>query len=175
MICESQVIFPIRCLFVCERRLMRGIGLLPDGLTVFEASSIEFKAITDYFNATALIVLDESLPAKGHELLELMRTDVQAFFRKLCLNNVIASPFFDIPVLSKIAPEVFVDRVIALDPITQSSVFSMFQGRYERGTLNDGLKDEKPWLDEVTKVFERKMESLPPMSRHRLKTELDTR
>jgi hypothetical protein len=98
--------------------------------------------------------------------------DVQAFFRQLCVNNFIASPYFDIAVLATIKPELFVNHVLELDPTAAASVFSMFQGRYDGGELAARLKGERPWLIEVKKCFEARMASLRPMSRYRLKNQI---
>jgi hypothetical protein len=143
-----------------------------EGLGLFEADSEDFRAIIDCFDATSSTVLKESLPAKGLELLEVMKRDVQEFFRCLCLNTVTTSPFFDIPVLAAIDAEVFVDNVLTLVPDAQSSVFSMFIGRYERGQLDRELKDEKPWLLAVKDAFERRMPTLGKMTSHRLKNRI---
>jgi len=143
-----------------------------EGLGLMESQTKEFTEIVEHLDASFDAALNESLPSKGMELLELMRKDVQEVFRKLCLNNVTASPFFDIPVLAKIDPKVFVDHVLKLDPISQASVFSMFQGRYDRRQLDGDLKEERPWLIEVKKYFEQKMTSLRPMSRTRLKNRI---
>ena len=140
-----------------------------EGLGLFESDTKEFSEIIDHLDASIAAALDEKLPKMGLELLELMKGNVQGFFRKLCLNNVTASPFFDIPVLAKIDPEVFVDRVLKLDPPSQASVFSVFQGRYDRGQLDNELKAERPWLIQVKNSFEKRMASLRPMSRNRLK------
>jgi hypothetical protein len=143
-----------------------------DGLGFIEPQTKEFTEIIEHLDAASAAALDESLPTRGEELLELMKKDVQAFFRQLCLNNVTESPFFDIPVLAKIEPDVFVDHALKLDPLSQSSVFSMFQGRYDRRQLDGELKAERPWLAEVKKSFEKRMASLRPMSRHRLKNRI---
>lgn len=97
-----------------------------------------------------------------------MQTDVLQFFRHLCLNNVVASPFYDKPVLASIAPKEFVRRVLALSPPIQASVFSTFKGRYERGALEKELHEEKPWLIQVKQEFEKEAAKLGPMSRFRV-------
>jgi hypothetical protein len=56
-----------------------------------------------------------------------------------------------------------------LTPDAQSSVFSMFRGRYERGELERLLKEERPWLSEVKRILEDRMASMRAMSRHRIK------
>jgi len=51
--------------------------------------------------ATEAVVLKESLPARGQELLQVMKENVQAFFLKLCLNHVSPSPFFEVPIVHR--------------------------------------------------------------------------
>jgi hypothetical protein len=95
-----------------------------EGLGFFERDTQEFKGIVEYLDASVAAARDEILPARGLELLEIMKTDVQELFRQLCINNVSESPYFDIPVLARIDPNLFVDRVLKLTPLSQSSVFS---------------------------------------------------
>ncbi len=139
-----------------------------EGLGYAEASTPEFKAIANYVDERSASLLKESLPARGLELLRIMERDVQDFFRHLCVNNVTASPFFDIPVLAHVPPDQFVERLLALKPAAQRSVFAMFRGRYERGQLDDVLKEERPWLVEVKRELQNRMKSMQPMSHYRM-------
>jgi hypothetical protein len=143
-----------------------------DGLGFFEIGTREFEEISEYLCSSIKEDSRDRLPAKGHQLMELMKTDVQAFFRKLCLNNVEASPFFDVPVLASINAETFVDEVLRLEPSAQGSVFAMFRGRYDRLQLEGDLHAEKSWLERVKAAFEARMLALRPMSKDRLKNRI---
>jgi hypothetical protein len=140
-----------------------------EGIVYTEGDTPEFKAMLSYFEERSASLLKESLPAKGLELLQIMEGDVQDFFRRLCLNNVTSSPYFDVPVLAHVAPEQFVERLLALKPAAQRSVFFMFRGRYERGQLDETLKEERPWLAEVKRNLEGRIEAMRPMSRYRIR------
>jgi KAP family P-loop domain len=137
-----------------------------------EYNSSEFKELRDYLNDSIAAHFRKTLPVKGLQLLELMKKDVQAYFRRLCVNNVEASPYFDIPILASIDPAVFVKEVLALDPSAQASAFATFQGRYDRGQLNSALQPEKAWLTNVKAEFEKRMKTLRPMSTNRLKNRI---
>lgn len=143
-----------------------------EGLGFIEADTPDFREVVSHFDATSATVLKESLPAKGRELLVVMKENVQEFFRQLCLNNVTPSPYFDVPVLASIDPEEFVDNVLALAPDAQSSVFSMFVGRYDRGQLDRDLMEESAWILAVKSAFEKRMPTLGKMTRHRLKNQI---
>jgi hypothetical protein len=95
-----------------------------EGLGFSAIDSPEFKEIRDYLIQSIAEHFRKALPTKGLQLLELMKTDVQAFFRSLCANSVTASPYLDAPILANIDPAVFVSEVLALDPTTQASVFA---------------------------------------------------
>jgi hypothetical protein len=138
------------------------------GLGVHERDSAEFKTIIDHYDRTGADIVQASLPAKGHELLDLMKTDVLEYFRALCLNNASSSPYYEIPILASIPPDKFVDQVIKLPISVQASVFSTFKGRYELGALDGVLKDEKDWLVQVKLIFEDRMRSMRPLSKYRL-------
>jgi len=101
-------------------------------------------------------------------LLKLLSEDPQQYFRKLCINNVEQSPFYNVPVLATINPEKFVDHVLALPPESQRTAFTTFQGRYDGGMLERELKEEKPWLIAVKAAFEKKAAALRPMSKYRI-------
>jgi hypothetical protein len=137
-----------------------------------EYNSSEFKELRDYLNNSIAAHFRKTLPVKGLQLLELMKKDVQAYFRSLCVNNVEASPYFDVPILASIDPAAFVNEVLALDPSAQASAFATFHGRYDRGQLNSALQSEKVWLTNVKAELEKRMESLRPMSTNRLKNRI---
>ncbi len=141
-----------------------------EGIGYAEANTPEFKVIVKYFDERSAALLKETLPARGLELLQIMEQDVQDFFRRLCLNNVTSSPFFEIPVLAYVRPQEFVERLLVLSPAAQRSVFVMFRGRYERGELVGSLKEEKPWLVKVKQNLESRMASMRPMTRYRMRS-----
>jgi hypothetical protein len=143
-----------------------------EGLGFYLIESSEFKETRDYLYSSMAESFRSSLPAKGLKLLELMKTDAQAYFRELCLNSVTASPFFDVPILASIEPKVFVSEVLTLDPVAQSTVFATFQGRYSNGRLNAELQAEKQWLASVKMEFLERMPSFRSMSRNRLRNRI---
>jgi hypothetical protein len=143
-----------------------------EGLGFLAFESREFEEIRNYLYGSIAEAFKRSLPVKGLRLLELMKNDAQAFFRELCSNNVTASPFFDVPILASIDPDVFVSEVLALHPNAQSSVFAVFRARYAGRQLNTSLQPEKAWLATVKREFEKKMSSLRPMSKDRLKNQI---
>jgi hypothetical protein len=140
-----------------------------EGLGFYDSESSEFKQLTKYMDDIQHRALLDSLPDKGNGLLDLMEGDTTKVLRKLCLNNFSASEFYNIPILAAIPPETFVDRVLRLDPSSQSSIFSMFVGRYETGALEGPLKDEKNWLIAVRQEFEKRMGTMSAVARYRLK------
>jgi hypothetical protein len=142
------------------------------GLGFYDRNTEDFQAIVNHFYVISSEALKQSLPARARELLDLMESNVQDFFRQLCLNNVSASPFFAIPVLAKISPEEFVDRVLASSTSVQRSIFATLEGRYERNALAEGLSDEKPWILAVKHEFEKKMDTMGKMSKYRLKNRI---
>ncbi|NEV79024.1 hypothetical protein DYI24_18470 [Rhodopseudomonas sp. BR0C11] len=143
-----------------------------EGLGFSEAQSPEFSQILTHFDAASEEARKKALPAIGERLLKTMAEDPQKYFRLLCVNNVEASPYYDVPVLAAIDPVIFAERVLALPADSQRSVFSAFKGRYDTGMLLRELSDEKPWLEAVKTALDARLATLRPMSKYRLKNRL---
>jgi KAP-like P-loop domain-containing protein len=143
-----------------------GVYCLGHGVTLSETP--EFKTIYLAFEKKVAETKAARLPNHGRQLLLQMEKDPIGYAHKIMLNNISPSEFHDVPILATIKPTDFVDKLLALGPQDQSSVFSAFRGRYERVNINNELATEKGWLKSVKAELIKRMPGLRPLSRFRL-------
>jgi len=98
----------------------------------------------------------EKLPETGKDLLKLMANDVNAFAGKLILLGYECT-YCDVPILSSINPEQFVDTFISLSPFGQNLVSRVFEKRY---SFKNNCEDEKEWLIKINELMGEKQELL---------------
>ena len=138
------------------------------GLGIYDVKSEEFQEVLKYYYDIVDAVAAANLPQLGLDLLQLLKDSPEEYFRALCVNNVSASVYYEVPILARIPVDQFVTWVVGMNPISSRIAFTTFQGRYEHGLLNGPLKEEVPWLREVRRVFEERAETLRPVSRFRI-------
>ncbi len=82
----------------------------------FYRESDAFDDLRNYYSDIGDAVKKENLPDEGRNLLMLLKSDPQKFFRLLCINDFENSIYYSVPILATIPPEEFVDQVLSLDP-----------------------------------------------------------
>jgi hypothetical protein len=132
------------------------------------AETEDFLDILRYYRSVVDAVARDSLPEKGQDLLGIMKSNPEKYFRMLCPNNFELSICYNVPVLAAIPPNDFVGEVLKLDANAQGTVFSAFRCRYESRLLERELNDEKQWLQEIKSLFEEKAQEFRPLSKHRI-------
>jgi hypothetical protein len=149
-------------------RVWRAGGVFCFGHQVTQSESTEFKAIYDAFDKKIMDAKAAHLPHRGKELLLQLTEDTMGYARKVCLNNVSASEYYNVPILATIPPKDFVNAVLGLGSSAQGTVFAAFKGRYELGLLSKELASEAGWLKKVRAEFASRIPSLKAISRFRL-------
>ena len=139
-----------------------------EGLGFYEQDSEDFQQLKEYYSNAVADIRRDGLPKEGKELLQLLKSDPQKFYRLLCVNDFEASVYYEVPILATIAPEEFVDQILSLDPRSQQSAFAPFATRYDFGRLNGRLKNEREWLRTIVDLLNGKAETLPPLSKFRI-------
>jgi hypothetical protein len=129
-------------------------------------STKEFDEILSHYRRIVDEVAVSSLPRLGRELLDILGSDPQKYFRMLCVNDFEQAIYHDVPILAAIPATDFVEEVLKLEAKSQATVFTAFRARYER-SLSD-LLAEWYWLAEVKCLFEEKAKNLRPLSRYRI-------
>jgi hypothetical protein len=115
----------------------------------------------------------ERWPADAASMLELMASNADEFFVKVCpTNDARENTFADTPIFSSIPADVFVVKLLELHPRDFRTVLTAFSGRYETGRLERQLAPELPWLGEVHRMLKAEAEKSSPIRRFRINNEI---
>jgi len=135
----------------------------------------EFKDLCKYIESKEDEATIENYPDLGNSLLKLIGDNPQLFYRKVTLCNHEDNLYYDIPIFHYIEPVKFVDAFIDSDSGSKETVCCAFSERYKFNHYNESLKVELPWLQDVTKLLEEKVDSLSgKISGYQLKCLIDT-
>lgn len=143
------------------------------GLGIQSADTSEYRELFDYLRETGEKALRDTYPQKATELVQLMRTDVQLFYRRLCLTNSADNIYYNTPLLGSLDPEKFVQAVLYLSIAEQHIVFMMFKSRYDHGQLDNDLSGERAWAEAVKRKLLDTCESSGPITGKRIKMRVD--
>jgi hypothetical protein len=119
------------------------------GLGIVENETPEYRELFEYLGKISRLAVEETYPKKAVDLLKEMQTDVQLFYRHLCLTNSAENVYYRTPILASLDPDAFIAALLKLHPIEQHTVMMIFKSRYEHGQLDRDLKEEKAWAETV--------------------------
>jgi hypothetical protein len=143
------------------------------GLGFNEAETKEFKELLDYYFDAIRVAEERLWPSHVGRLMDLMSSDVYAFFAKVCwTNDDRENTFMAVPIFSTASPSGFVDRLLALDPKSQRVVLNGLKGRYDVGRLHRELASEKEWLGEVRRLLLEKAQGMSPIRKFAIENEV---
>jgi hypothetical protein len=137
-------------------------------LGFYNTETDDFQDILKHYRLIVEEIAKASLPRLGRNLLCIMKSNPEKYFRMICANDFEISIYYNVPVLAAIPANDFVREVLELDANSQRTVFSAFRCRYESGLLEWELNDEKQWLQEIKSLFEEKAKVFRPLSKHRI-------
>lgn len=118
----------------------------------------EFKEFCIYLQEKIDDAINESYPDAGKELLQLMKEDVIKFRRRITLCEHEEQLYYEIPILSHIQPEEFVSVFLSISSEHKRSVGIAFKKRYEFSSLNQKIKSELNWLENVRDLLSKEQE-----------------
>ena len=130
------------------------------GLGFHKKESDEFKEIIQHIDRVIKQVSIEKYPEAGNELLSLIDTDPDLFYRRVNGTNVSGNTYYKIPIFKYIAPQDFVASFIHAKPHSRETVCHAFSERYRLGSNNELLVPELNWLESVVKLLEEEIELL---------------
>jgi hypothetical protein len=143
------------------------------GLVFSEGNSAEFKALHKYYEESVEAARRQLWPQHAAELIELMSSDVDAFFVKVCwTNDERENTFMVIPVFSAISVNVFVDKLLQLHPREFRTALTALKGRYENGRLQRELALEAAWLTGVYIALKHEAIKCSPIRRFTIENEI---
>ncbi|WP_329837282.1 P-loop NTPase fold protein [Stenotrophomonas geniculata] len=138
------------------------------GLGYMEASSAEFRGLSEYLNQKRHAAAVDRRPAIAKDLLTLMVDAPGQFLRRICLTNHEDNEFYDIPVLVALDVRKFVDAFLSLHPEKQRTVMLALKMRYQDGMIDRYLASERPWATEVRDQLRAASAAMSPVSKDRL-------
>ena len=97
-----------------------------------------------------------------------MKDNTDQYLQMLCQNHVGPSLYHNVPILSAISAGDFVNKVLPLSAPSQNTVFHTFKNRYQDGQLQKELCEEKEWLMEIRRLFQKKVASSRPLLKYRI-------
>jgi hypothetical protein len=143
------------------------------GLGFNEAESKDFKELLDYYFGAIRVAEERLWPSHVDGLMELMASDVHAFFAKVCwTNDDRENTFMVVPIFSVASPSGFVERLLALDPKSQRIALNGLKGRYDVGRLHRELASEKGWLGGVHRLLLEKAQRMSPIRKFAIENEV---
>jgi len=138
------------------------------GLGYMEASSAEFRDLSEYLSQKRHAAAVDRRPAIAKDLLTLMLEDPGQFLRRICLTNHEDNEFYDIPVLATLDVRKFVDAFLSLHPEKQRTVMLALKMRYQDGLIDRYLANERSWATEVRDQLRAASAAMSPVSKDRL-------
>ena len=130
------------------------------GLGFVKKDSESFKELCRYIKENEEKVTHESYPEKGKELLDLIKSDPDLFYRRIILSNHEDNIYYDTPILKYIDPEEFVKVFMAVQPSVKRRVCLALQKRYEILDVKPNLRTELDWFQEVISLLEKERKAL---------------
>ena len=128
------------------------------GLGYSSKDTEEFKDLLKYIRTKRIELLYATFPDIGKELLGLMKRDSQLFMSKLILNNHKENEYYEIPILTYIEQNLFVENLISLNQKDRYNVAYTFEVRYQFDKISPKLIAEIPWLKEVVNLLQHEIE-----------------
>jgi len=119
------------------------------GLGFSSLEDEQFKAFLEYISERRQEVLNSSFPTQAMNLLALVGTDTNLFYRRIILNNDSENVYYKTPILHLISPADFVKRLLSANPEDRKTVAYAFNERYTFKQFNAELLPELDWLNQV--------------------------
>lgn len=135
------------------------------GLGIYEKDSEEYNRLSNYLFEKSYLAFEGQYPEFACQLLCEMREDSDLFFRRINWTESKDSIYYDIPVLETTTIEDFCGTFFTLHPTSQRKVLNSIEKRY----TGPAKPSDTKWLAGVHNRLEYEADSLPPMSKSRLK------
>ncbi len=143
---EIPVIQPNSRPFPFERDAYAGLGFA-------SLEDEQFKAFLEYIEERRREALSSSFPAQATNLLALVGTDTNLFYRRIILNNDPENVYYQTPILHLISPAEFVGHLLGASPEDRSTVAYAIKERYGIRQFNVELLPELDWLYSVADLL----------------------
>jgi hypothetical protein len=144
-----------------------------DGLGFAEYETGDFKELAAYLREKQEAANLDLRPAQAEELLTEMKKDAGLFYRRLNLTNSEDNKYYDIPILSYIAPDRFAEVFFQSDVRAQRGILLAIKERHKDSGFATALLTEKPWIAAVKDRIHAECATLNAWGALRIKKELE--
>lgn len=130
--------------------------------------SAKFKEVFDYLIEARTKALESTYPELIGPLLEVVRTDGQKFFEKVCFTNSGKIEYEDIPVLAHIPAADFVDAWLASPKAGWYWIGNALKERHKATAHYSALKPETTWYPAVVREMEKRARAKSGLAKLRI-------
>lgn len=123
------------------------------GLGYASLEEEQFKAFLEYIDEKRRSALNASFPQRALDLLKLLGTDTNLFYRRIILNNDPENVYYKTPILHLMLPAHFVAQLLLATPDDRRTVAYALKERYSIQQFNPELLPELEWLREVVELL----------------------
>lgn len=127
-----------------------------------------FQQLLKYYASQSESAYQDTWTDIADSLLRDMSGDGEKFAERVSWSGIFLPDFSDDPVLSKIQPASFVDKLVSCNPTAQRKILESLQARYNFGRLNERLTAECVWIVEVYDELMRRLPALPVIRQYSL-------
>lgn len=123
------------------------------GLGVYQVGTQEYQELFDYLNKKRRKVEVDKRPETALVLLHEMMHDPMGFLGRISRSSDSGSEFYRLPILASLDTKMFVDKLLGLHPSKIRIAMTALKSRYEYGSLDQCLIEERDWALEVRRLI----------------------
>ncbi|WP_338036631.1 P-loop NTPase fold protein [Arvimicrobium flavum] len=139
------------------------------GYWVTDAARPHFDTICKYVDRARHLALEATYPDQATEVLRQLKEDPSSIFQTISPTNYGTNTLAHIPILAQIPPKSFVDAWIGGPRNGWRQTTMALDNRYEHGQLDRHLRDERPWLIELEREMDARIDAAAGLDAFRLK------
>jgi hypothetical protein len=139
------------------------------GYWVSEESRPHFNAICEHVEKALQLALEATYPNIATEILNKLKEDPDSLISTISITNSGQGALANIPILSHIPTDHFVDAWLSGPPNGWRKVRMALDNRYQFGKLQKELQDERAWLVDLKKEFDVRINASTGLAAFRLK------
>ncbi|MGB3389317.1 MAG: hypothetical protein WBA88_15170 [Pseudaminobacter sp.] len=138
------------------------------GYWVTDDYKAEFEALFQHLLDARGKALEAKFAELAPELLKVVETDGQQFLEQVCSTGKGMNKYASIPILAAIEPKDFIAAWMRSPKPNWYWISNALQERYKGARMEEALKPEARWIDEVVRLLEEEADKAPGLAKLRL-------
>lgn len=139
------------------------------GLSYYSSDDQDFLMLRKQLQETWVDAKVRKYPCIAKELMTMLGCDAVKFCSCMAWSSGSDNRYVDIPVLSYVPIDDFVETLLSLHPREQRSVLASLRARYEHGQLAAALQAEHDWIKGVLDALLNAVDGYSAMGRQRVR------